>query len=82
MRRRHGYVRYGLPAQPVDATQALNLYPADVRFMAPTISYTNQPFRLWAQRIELYDDNTHNLLDWIDKVNGTLYSAFDKMFDE
>jgi Family of unknown function (DUF5677) len=57
-------------------------YPADVRFMAPTILFTNTPFRLWAERINVYDENARRLLDWIEKMNTTLYRAFDSMFDE
>jgi len=67
-----------------DGTYKPNLfsYPADVRFLAPTVLFTNEPFRLWAKRIEVYDDNTRNLLDWIDKVNRTIFHAFDAMFDD
>jgi hypothetical protein len=57
-------------------------YPADVRFMAPTVLFTNTPFRLWCERIDVYDKDTKRLLDWIEKVNNTLYRAFDSMFDE
>jgi hypothetical protein len=57
-------------------------YPADIRFMAPTILFTNKPFRLWAQRIDVYDENTERLLDWIDKVNNAIFQAFDTLFDE
>ena len=67
-----------------DGTYKPNLfsYPADVRFLAPTLLFTNPPFHLWAQRIDIYDENTRRLLDWIDKVNATIFERFDTMFDE
>jgi hypothetical protein len=67
-----------------DGTYKANLfsYPADVRFVTPTLKFTNTPFRLWLERIDVYDENTRGLLDWIDKVNATLFYKFDAMFDE
>lgn len=67
-----------------DGTYRANLfsYPADVRFVAPTLKFTNTPFRLWIERIDVYDENTRGLLDWIEKVNATLFYKFDAMFDE
>jgi len=57
-------------------------YPADIRFVTPTLKFTNQPFRLWAQRIDVYDDNIAGTLDWIERVNKRLYQKFDQLFDE
>lgn len=57
-------------------------YPADVRFLAPTLLFTNPPFHLWAQRIDVYDENARRLLEWIDKLNATIFERFDTMFDE
>jgi Family of unknown function (DUF5677) len=67
-----------------DGSYKANLfsYPADVRFVAPTLKFTNTPFRLWLERIDAYDENTRGLLDWIEKVNATLFHKFDAMFDE
>jgi hypothetical protein len=67
-----------------DGTYKPNLlsYPADVRFMAPTLRFTNPPFRLWLERIGVYDDDLRGVLDWIDKVNAALFHRFDKLFDE
>jgi hypothetical protein len=67
-----------------DGTYKPNLfsYPADVRFMAPTVHYMNEPFRLWAQRIGVYDEDTRGLLDWIEKVNTAIFMKFDAMFDD
>lgn len=57
-------------------------YPADIRFVVPTLRFTNISFHLWAQRIDVYDDEVRNLLDWVDKVNAVLYKKFDNLFDE
>ena len=72
-----------LRARP-DGTFKPNLfsYPADVRFLAPTLHFTTPPFRQWAQRIDVYDDDTQRLLDWIELVNETIFRAFDAHFDE
>lgn len=67
-----------------DGTYQANLfsYPADIRFVSPTLKFTNTPFRLWLERIDAYDENTRGLLDWIEKMNAVLYHKFDAMFDE
>jgi hypothetical protein len=67
-----------------DGTYKPNLvsYPADVRFLVPTLNFTITPFRLWLQRIDCYDENARGLLDWIEKMNTTLFHRFDAMFDE
>lgn len=67
-----------------DGTFRANLfsYPADIRFVTPTLKFTNTSFRLWLERIDVYDENTRCVLDWIEKVNETLYVKFDAMFDE
>jgi hypothetical protein len=67
-----------------DGTYKANLfsYPADVRFVTPTLRFTNTPFRLWLERIDAYDENIQGLLDWIEKMNALLFRKFDGMFDE
>jgi hypothetical protein len=67
-----------------DDTYKANLfsYPADVRFVVPTIRFTITPFRLWLERIGAYDEDICGLLDWIEKVNVILFRKFDTMFDE
>lgn len=67
-----------------DGTYKPNLfsYPADVRFLAPTVKFANPPFRLWLERIDALDDNLRGVLDWIEKVNATLFYRFDALFDE
>lgn len=72
-----------LTAEP-DGTFRANpfFFPADIRFVTPTLQFTNKPFRLWLQRIDAYDENTRRLLDWIEKMNAMLYVKFDQFFDE
>jgi hypothetical protein len=72
-----------LTAEPDGTFQANPFsFPPDIRFVTPVLQFTNKPFRLWLQRIDAYDDNTRGLLDWIEKVNATLYVKFDQFFDE
>jgi hypothetical protein len=56
-------------------------YPADIRFVTPTLTFTNEPFRLWLQRIDAYDDSLRGLLDWIERVNTALFKQFDEKYD-
>lgn len=67
-----------------DGTYGPNLfsYPADVRFIVPIVQFTNGAFRLWAQRIDVYDDDIRGLLDWIERVARASFQAFDSKFDE
>lgn len=55
---------------------------ADVRYVTPTLKFTNKPFRLWLQRIDVYDANVCGVLDWVERVNGALYRQFDEKFGE
>jgi Family of unknown function (DUF5677) len=57
-------------------------YPADIRFVTPTLRFTNRPFRLWLQRIDAYDESLRGLLDWVERVNTALFRQFDAKFDE
>ncbi|MER9950376.1 DUF5677 domain-containing protein [Mesorhizobium sp. M0047] len=57
-------------------------HPADIRYVTPTLQFTTKPFRFWLQRIEAYDENLGNLLDWIERVNTALFFKFDQVFDE
>lgn len=54
---------------------------ADIRFVSPTLLFANKPYRLWLRRIDAYDENMRNLLDWIERVNTTLFMQFDKAYD-
>lgn len=67
-----------------DGTFNANLfsYSADIRFVTPTLKFTNKSFRLWLERIDVYDENIRGVLGWIEKVNATLFVKFDTMFDE
>lgn len=56
-------------------------HKADVRFVSPTLLFANEPYRLWLRRIDAYDDNMQNLLDWIERVNAALFMQFDKGYD-
>jgi hypothetical protein len=56
-------------------------HPADIRYVTPTLRFTNRPFRLWLQRIDAYDDDLGRLLDWVERVNNTLFVKFDEKFD-
>jgi hypothetical protein len=57
-------------------------HPADIRYVTPTLRFTNRPFRLWLKRIGVYDDNFKQLLDWVERVNTALFMKFDAIFDE
>jgi hypothetical protein len=57
-------------------------HPADVRYIAPTLRFTNKPFRLWLQRIDAYDESLRQLLDWVERVNIALFKKFDELFGE
>lgn len=55
--------------------------PADIRFVSPTLRFTNKPFRLWLERIEANDLNLMRALDWIDRVNAAIFRKFDEAYD-
>lgn len=56
-------------------------HPADIRFVAPIVKFTIKPFRLWLQRIEVYDENFRGTMDWIERVNTRLFQRFDSLYD-
>ena len=56
-------------------------HPADVRYVSPTIKFANGPFRLWLKRIEAEDRYLLEVLDWVDRVNVTLFRKFDEAYD-
>ena len=68
----------------VDGTYKANPfpYPADIRFVTPLLRFTTLPYRLWCQRIDVYDENIEGTLNWIESVNWRLFQAFDMLFDE
>jgi hypothetical protein len=55
-------------------------HPADIRFMAPTLNFTLRPFRMWLERIDVYDDNIKGTMDWIERVNTRLFRTFDSLY--
>lgn len=56
-------------------------HPADIRFVTPTVNFTIKPFRLWLQRINVYDDNLKGTMDWIERVNTRLFNSFDALYN-
>ena len=54
---------------------------ADIRYITPTLKFTNRPYRLWLDRIEASDANLTALLDWIERVNTALFKKFDGLYD-
>ncbi len=55
-------------------------HPADIRFMAPVLHFTVRPFRLWLERIDVYDDNIKGTMDWINRVNTRIFHTFDDLY--
>lgn len=55
-------------------------HPADVRFMAPALNFTIRPFRMWLERIDVYDDHIKGTMDWIERVNTRLFRTFDNLY--
>ncbi|MCW2106454.1 UNVERIFIED_ORG: hypothetical protein M2402_003636 [Rahnella aquatilis] len=56
-------------------------HPADIRYLTPTLNFTIKPFRLWLQRIDAYDSNFKDTMDWIERVNTRLFHTFDALYD-
>lgn len=55
--------------------------PVDVRYVTPILKFTHRPFVLWLQRIDAYDDNLKNVLEWVERVNTALFMQFDRYYD-
>jgi hypothetical protein len=56
-------------------------HPPDIRYVSPTLRFTNKPYILWLERIEAYDENLRNVFDWIERVNSRIYIMFDQKYD-
>lgn len=54
-------------------------FPADIRFISPTIIFCNRPYKMWLKHIAAIDEMV--ILDWIDKVNSMLFFSFDKLYE-
>ena len=54
---------------------------ADIRYICPTLTFCNEPYRLWLQRIEVDDKYFTDVLDWIERVNKRIFMIFDKKYD-
>ena len=57
-------------------------HPADIRYVSPTLRFTNKPFRLWLARINAEDDYLKGQLDWIERVNLALFRQFDAKYGD
>jgi len=55
-------------------------HPADIRFVSPTLKFTNRPFRLWLKRIDAENEYLGAVLDWIERVNVALFRKFDAIY--
>lgn len=55
-------------------------FPADIRFVSPTIHFCNRPYKMWLNHIGAANELV--ILDWIDKVNSIVYTSFDHLYDE
>jgi hypothetical protein len=55
---------------------------ADVRFISPLLPLCNAPYRLWLKRIGVDDSYLIKTLDWIQQMNGRLFSRFEPVFSE
>ncbi|MEQ9917778.1 DUF5677 domain-containing protein [Pectobacterium aroidearum] len=56
-------------------------HPADIRYLAPTLTFTIKPFKLWFQRIDVYDGYVKETLEWIEKVNNFIFLKFDSIYE-
>ncbi len=75
-------MNYGLVRNDDGTFAAFTDYhPADIRYVAPIVKFTIQPFRLWLQRIDVYDNNFKSTMDWIERVNTRLFQKFDSLYD-
>ena len=57
-------------------------HPADIRYVSPTLKFTNRPFRLWLARIDAEDEYLKAQLDWIERVNVALFRKFDAKYGD
>lgn len=73
---------WGLTQNDDGTFSAFPLYhPVDVRYVAPILRFTLEPFRLWLARIDVADENLTGVLDWIERVNTVLFREFDQKYD-
>lgn len=55
--------------------------PADIRFVSPLLIFAVPAYRAWLQRIQAYDDGLKPVLDWVERVNGAIFTKFDAEFE-
>lgn len=56
-------------------------HPADIRYVTPTLRFTNVPFQLWLERIGADEKYLLDVLRWVDRVNSALFFKFDEAYD-
>lgn len=56
-------------------------HPPDVRFITPVVRFTNKPFKLWLERVDLDDEGLRGTLDWMERINTALFRKFDQLYD-
>ena len=56
-------------------------HSADIRYVGPLLIFSVPAYRAWLQRIQAYDDGLKQLLDWVERVNGAIFTKFDDEFD-
>jgi len=56
-------------------------HEADVRFICPLITFCNEPYRLWLERIDCEDEYLFEVLDWIERVNKRIFMIFDQKYN-
>jgi len=54
--------------------------PADIRYVSPLIGFCTPAYRQWLMRIDAYDGNLDQVLDWVDRVNAAVVEQFDLHF--
>jgi hypothetical protein len=56
-------------------------HPPDIRFVSPTLLFSNPPYELWLKRIEADDPFLIDVLAWIHRFNTVLFYRFDELYD-
>lgn len=54
---------------------------ADIRFLSPTLRFTNRPYKMWLHRIDVKDEYLDSILNFIEKLNEQIFRRFDAQCD-
>jgi hypothetical protein len=54
---------------------------ADIRFLSPTLRFTNRPYRMWLHRIDVKDEYLDSILEFIERLNEQIFRRFDAQYD-